>query len=81
MAENQIRFSEWIRLDDNDILHVDVQLRDCASLLPFLRACNLQFDCTELESGGEDVAFQPGTTIGQVHNALVRFDERNRPSR
>jgi hypothetical protein len=74
----KIRYAEWIRLDDAGNLHVDIQLPDCSALLPFLRACNLQFDCKELESRGEEVTFRPGTTVAQVHAALVQFDERNR---
>ena len=73
----KFRYAEWIRLDDDGILRVDVQLADCGTLLPFLRACKLQFDCDELESKGEEVTFEPGTTVQQVYAALVRFDELN----
>ena len=78
MPIKQIRYSEWIRLDDAEVLHVDVQLPDCATLLPFLRGCGLAFDCTEMESRGEVVTFQSGTTVDQVHAALGKFDELNR---
>jgi hypothetical protein len=75
---NKTKYAEWIRLDDAGILHVDVDLGDCDLLLPFLRACNLEFDCAERDSKGEEVVFEHGTTVEQVHAALARFDELNR---
>jgi hypothetical protein len=74
----KIRYAEWIRLDDSEILHVDVRLEDCAALLPFLRASGLKFDSAQTESRGEEVTFHPGTTVSQVHAALAWFDELNR---
>ena len=73
----RVRYAEWIRLDDSEILHVNVQFQDCGTLLPFLRASNLQFDFAEHDLEGEQLTFHPGTTITQVHAALVRFDELN----
>jgi hypothetical protein len=78
MPVSQIRYSEWSCLDDAGVLHVDVQLPDCATLLSFLRGCGLAFNCTELESGGEEVTFRAGTTVHQVHAALVQFDGPSR---
>jgi hypothetical protein len=75
---NKINYAEWIRLDDAGILRVDVHLADCGTLLPFLRACDLEFECTETDARGEEVAFEPGTTAEQVHAALTRFDQLNR---
>ncbi|HEX4144767.1 MAG TPA: hypothetical protein VHY91_14775 [Pirellulales bacterium] len=75
MSIRKFRYAEWIRLDDSGILRIDVQLEDCATLLPFLRACNLEFDCVQTESRDEEVVFQRGTTVNQVHAALARYDE------
>jgi hypothetical protein len=75
---SKIKYAEWIRLDAAAMLHIDVQLADCGKLLPFLRANKLHFECTELETLGEQVTFWPGTTVDQVHAALARFDELNR---
>ena len=69
MSIKKMKYAEWIRLDDAGVLHLDVELPDCGSLLPFLRACNLEFDCTETASRGEEVIFESGTTVDEVHRA------------
>ncbi len=75
MPINTTRYAEWIRLDDSEILHVDVRFEDCASLLPFLRACNLQFDCTEIESRGEDILSGNNRRPSSCRSIAIRCDQ------